>query len=80
MLNQFEKGKLKLLRLCLLTSGMISRVAVLAQQNPPNPGGVPIDGGLSFLLAAGVGYGAKKAYDARKAKRADGRGPMTEDR
>ncbi|MEP6949788.1 MAG: hypothetical protein ABI863_10960 [Ginsengibacter sp.] len=26
----------------------------------------PIDGGLSFLLAAGVGYGVKKVRDARK--------------
>lgn len=27
---------------------------------------VPIDGGLSLLVAAGVGYGAKKINDARK--------------
>ncbi|MFT3980901.1 MAG: hypothetical protein QM687_10560 [Ferruginibacter sp.] len=27
----------------------------------------PIDGGLSLLLAAGIGLGAKKAYDRRKA-------------
>jgi hypothetical protein len=34
---------------------------------PPNPeGAVPLDGGLSLLVAAGVGYGAKKL----KAKRA----------
>ena len=26
----------------------------------------PIDGGLSFLLALGVGYGIKKVRDARK--------------
>lgn len=37
----------------------------------PNPGGdpdakVPIDGGVSLLVAAGVAYGAKKAYDKRK--------------
>jgi predicted metal-dependent HD superfamily phosphohydrolase len=37
----------------------------------PDPGGdpdaaVPIDGGLSILLAAGVGYVAKKGYDKRK--------------
>jgi hypothetical protein len=25
-------------------------------------GGVPVDGGLSLLLAAGVGYGVRKAY------------------
>ncbi|MAY82598.1 MAG: hypothetical protein CMP59_00530 [Flavobacteriales bacterium] len=46
---------------------------------PPDPGGggdpkpgcfpppcVPIDGGLSFLLAAGVAYGGKKVYDMNK--------------
>jgi hypothetical protein len=27
---------------------------------------VPIDGGLSLLVAAGVGYGAKKIRDQRK--------------
>jgi hypothetical protein len=27
---------------------------------------VPIDGGISFLIAAGIGLGVKKAYDSRK--------------
>jgi hypothetical protein len=36
-----------------------------------DPGGdpdvkVPFDGGLSLLIAAGVGYAGKKAYDKRK--------------
>ncbi len=46
---------------------------VIYAQTPPDPGGdpdnaaaVPIDGGLSILLAAGVGYGIKKVRDARK--------------
>ncbi len=29
----------------------------------------PIDGGLSLLIAAGIGVGAKKAYDTRKQKK-----------
>ena len=29
---------------------------------------IPVDGGLSLLVAAGVGYGAKKIHDARKRK------------
>lgn len=29
---------------------------------------VPVDGGLSLLVAAGVGYGVKKMRAARKAK------------
>jgi hypothetical protein len=43
-------------------------------QDPPGPGGdpgVPIDGGLSLLLAAGVGYGVKKIRDHRKKQRED---------
>lgn len=32
---------------------------------------VPIDGGLGILLAAGMGYGAKKARDAYKASKND---------
>jgi hypothetical protein len=48
--------------------------AAVAFGQPPidgDPGGggvgaIPVDGGLAFLLAAGVGYGAKKAYEARK--------------
>jgi hypothetical protein len=31
-----------------------------------NPDTVPIDGGLSLLLAAGAAYGGKKLYDQRK--------------
>jgi hypothetical protein len=32
-------------------------------------GGVPVDGGLSLLLAAGVGYGVRKAYKAKQVKK-----------
>lgn len=32
---------------------------------PPDPGGVPVDGGLSLLLAAGVGYGANRLRKIR---------------
>ena len=43
-----------------------------AQGGPGDPGQdpdikIPFDGGLSLLIAAGVGYGMKKAYDKRKA-------------
>ena len=40
---------------------------VLAHAQGPDPD-APIDGGLSLLLAAGVGYGVKKIRDNRKAK------------
>ncbi|MDP2187797.1 MAG: hypothetical protein Q8J69_03845 [Sphingobacteriaceae bacterium] len=45
---------------------VISQVAMAQPQPPASPEAVPIDGGLSLLLAAGAGLGAKKAWDARK--------------
>ena len=45
---------------------LIFPLVAMAQGTPVEPSDVPIDGGLSLLLAAGIGYGAKKAYDARK--------------
>lgn len=36
-----------------------------------DPTCVPIDGGLTFLIAAGVGYGIKKVRDSRKEKQAE---------
>ena len=38
-------------------------------QGPGDPGGnpdTPIDGGISLLIAGGIGYGIKKINDARK--------------
>jgi hypothetical protein len=54
----------------------VAIVGVNAQPTEPDPldpggpqsGAVPVDGGLAILLATGVGYGAKKAYDYRKNK------------
>lgn len=43
-------------------------VLALAQPGPGDDPDVPIDGGLSLLVAAGVSYVAKKGYDKRKKK------------
>ena len=46
-------------------------VLVHAQTDPncdPIDPGCPIDGGIGLLLAAGIGYGIKKAKDLRKIK------------
>ncbi|MGG9972083.1 PID-CTERM protein-sorting domain-containing protein [Ferruginibacter sp. SUN002] len=43
----------------------------LAQIDPGEDPDAPIDGGISLLVAAGVGYGVKKARDSRKAKAGD---------
>ena len=34
----------------------------------PDPGDIPVDGGLGFLLAAGLGYGARRLQKNRKNK------------
>jgi len=37
--------------------------------NPGDPSPIPVDGGISLLLAAGAAYGVKKVRDSRKAKK-----------
>jgi len=64
--------KLKTLfgKIALAVITLVMYAPALLAQIPGNPGGdpdeIPIDGGLSLLVAAGVAYGAKKAYDKRK--------------
>ena len=52
--------------LCIL---MIASMPVLAQEEElgsetggPDPGAVPVDGGLSLLLAAGAAFGGRRLY------------------
>ena len=48
---------------------MLTTASVYAQIGPPPPsGGVPVDGGVGFLVAAGAMYGAKKLRDSRMKK------------
>jgi len=58
----------------LLTGSLVllgSFVSVLlATPVPPGPQIIPVDGGLSLLIAACAGVGAKKLYDIRKSKKA----------
>ena len=44
---------------------------VQAQPEPEFDVDAPIDGGISLLIAAGIGYGVKKARDNRKKKAAN---------
>jgi hypothetical protein len=51
---------------------LLAPVCLMAQTDPgglPAVNDVPLDGGLSILLAAGVGYGIKKVRDGRKQKK-----------
>jgi hypothetical protein len=53
--------------LLIIFFGILAPAVSHAQTDPPpDPIDTPIDGGLSILLAAGVGYGVKKAYEKRK--------------
>ena len=55
---------------CLFILLFVASLAAHAQ-GPPDAGGdpnnAPIDGGLSLLVAAGVGYGAKRLKEKKAA-------------
>lgn len=60
-----------LLQVLVLMMFICVPVFSIAQIGDFDPGGdpdvpVPFDGGISLLLAAGIGYGVKKAYEKRK--------------
>lgn len=59
------RSAIALLAICFLPF-----VQLQAQPNDVGDGeeGVPLDGGLSLVLAAGAAYGIKKGYDWRKNK------------
>lgn len=64
-------------RKVLLIAAFFSFFSLEGIAQPPPPGGatgpscwpppcIPIDGGISFLIVAGVAYGAKKSWDFGK--------------
>ena len=61
----------KKLVLSIITIFIIMLLPILASAQvdttPVDPETAPIDGGLSLLVAAGIGYGAKKLKTKRKA-------------
>ena len=59
--------KTSVLKSFILLAAMVVPFLALAQ-GPADPSDtfVPVDGGLSLLLAAGIGYGAKKIKDFKK--------------
>ena len=60
--------KQKLGFLLLLVIASAAPVLTYAQDPGDDPD-VPIDGGLSVLVAAGIGYGLKKYRDDKKSKK-----------
>lgn len=70
MQETMKKITIVTIRLMVIMALTLVYIQVHAQPNPGGPAdAVPVDGGLAFLLAAGVGYGAKKAYDFKKGMR-----------
>ena len=62
-LSIVKTNKMKKFLPTLILSTLV--LAAFAQPgNPNNP--VPLDGGISLLIAAGAAFGAKKIYDVRK--------------
>lgn len=52
----------------LLFAGIfcLSSVELFAGGPPPPPNALPVDGGLTLVLAVCAGYGVKKINDSRK--------------
>jgi hypothetical protein len=52
----------------LFALGLLCTFSVANAQGDPgeDPDGIPIDGGLSLVIAAAVGYAAKKGIDKRR--------------
>jgi len=60
--------KNKIIYLTILTGCcVLSALPVMAQPTPPSAS-APVDGGLSLLIAGGVGYGVKKIRESRNKK------------
>ena len=61
------KSKTNIRVLTVLMMMLVSILPYFAMAQDPGGGpDAPIDGGLSLLLAAGVGYGVKKYRDSKK--------------
>ena len=66
------KHSKKIITLCLVLGFLLANPLTSSAQFDIDPGCAPedfpcpIDGGLTLLIAAGIGIGAKKAYDSRK--------------
>lgn len=57
----------KLVLICVIIIGLVNSAAAQPVFDD-DVNDVPVDGGLSLLVAAGVGYGAKKIREKRNKK------------
>ena len=80
-LKKFFKNSIFSIALLMVLSFFSIDLKAGGPPAPPSGGGggpacwpppcVPIDGGLSVLLLAGIAYGGKKTYDYSKDKKAE---------
>ncbi|MEQ8324231.1 MAG: hypothetical protein RIC15_06160 [Vicingaceae bacterium] len=47
----------------------LTAIVMYAPPPPPPPPNIPIDGGIGWLVAAGIAYGTKKSYDLSKKRK-----------
>lgn len=59
LVNQYKL----LLIICII---MLPAISIAQPDFDPETVDVPFDGGVSLLVAAGIGYGMKKIYDKKK--------------
>ncbi len=52
--------KRSLFKLFLIAIAVVIPISVVAQGPPPPPVGLPIDGGIAFLLGSGLVYAVSK--------------------
>ena len=60
------KKAYRILTMVIVLTCIVSLKAMAIDDDGGIGGDVPIDGGLSLLVAAGVGYGVKKVKERRK--------------
>jgi len=76
MLNQKNETmkRVMVIMLVLLTVPVIHALAGSGPGGLGGDAGAPIDGGISFLVAAAVGYGVRKTRETRKKAKTAGEG------
>jgi hypothetical protein len=74
------KKQTQIIKILVILIVIFTPMLLLAQSPVGTPGtgtdpegAAPIDGGLSLLVAAGVGYGAKKLKERREKRQEDDR-------
>ena len=72
MKTNYKTIILQVIHTVVFSAALLLSISVYGQGGPGDPGGdpdnpgIPLDGGLSILIAAGAAYGGKKLYDANK--------------